>query len=273
MDDWKRELTGRTLLVVAHADDESVAFGALLQKMREAVVVIVTDGAPRDEYFWGRFGSRDNYRAVRREEARRATELAGVCELALLAVEDERLEDQRLFLNLGAAWARLERLAERVRPEAIATLAYEGGHPDHDSCSLLAARLGERLAVPVWEAPVYWRENGGAVHSAAGDGGQLRAGEEGTLRVQRFIRESGDEVGVEMSEAELERKLAMCAEYRSQGNFLRTFDVRREVLRPQVKYDYTKAPHVGRTNYEQWQWWMSAREVCAKFAEFLEVRS
>jgi LmbE family N-acetylglucosaminyl deacetylase len=272
MSDWKRELTGRTLVVVAHADDESVAFGALLQKMREAVVAIVTDGAPRDEYFWGRFGSREKYRAVRREEARRATELAGVSELALLAEEEERLEDQRLFLNLGTAYARLERLAERVRPEAIATLAYEGGHPDHDSCSLLAARLGGQFAVPVWEAPVYWRENGGAAGSAAG-GEQWQAGGEGTLRVQRFIHESGAEVEVEMSGAELERKLAMCAQYRSQGDFLRTFNVRREAMRPQVKYDYTKAPHAGRTNYEQWQWWMSAREVCAKFKEFLEVGS
>jgi LmbE family N-acetylglucosaminyl deacetylase len=178
-----------------------------------------------------------------------------VRELALLAEEDGRLEDQRLFLNLGAAYGRLERLVERVRPEAIATLAYEGGHPDHDSCSLLASRLGERFAVPVWEAPVYSR------------------GSDGELRVQRFIRESGAEVALEISGDELERKLAMCAQYASQGDFLRTFDVRREVVRPQVKYDYLKAPHVGRTNYEQWQWWMSAQEVCAKFGEFLEGRS
>ena len=37
----------------------------------------------------------------------------------------------------------------------------------------------------------------------------------------------------------------------------------REVVRPQVRYDYGQAPHEGRTNYECWQWWMSAREVSA----------
>ena len=157
MPDWKAELTGRVLVLVAHADDESVGYGALLQKMREAVVVIATDGAPRDEYFWGRFGSREKYAAVRRDEARRAMRLAGVRELVLLAEEDSRLEDQRLFLNLAAAYARLEKLVERVRPEAIATLAYEGGHPDHDSCSVLGARLGEQFGVKVWEAPLYSR--------------------------------------------------------------------------------------------------------------------
>ena len=261
MADWKTELTGRVLVLVAHADDESVGYGALLQKMREAVVVISTDGTPRDEYFWGRFGSREAYRAVRKEEARRAMGLAGVRELVLLAEEDERLEDQRLFLNLRAAYAPLARLVERVRPETIATLAYEGGHPDHDSCSLLAARLGERFAIPVWETAVYARRN------AETDGG------EGEILLQQFLCESGGEVAVEISEDELKRKREMCAEYVSQGDFLQVFDARREVVRPQVKYDYSRAPHEGRTNYEQWQWWMSAREVCAKFVEFLEERS
>jgi len=257
MTDWKRELTGRVLVLVAHADDESVAYGALLQKMREATVVIATDGCPRDEYFWGKYGSREAYRAVRREEARRAMQLVGVAAPVQLAEEDERLEDQRLFLNLGAAWALLEPLVEQVRPEAIATLAYEGGHPDHDSCSLLAARLGERFAVPVWEAAVYSRES-------VGEG-------EAQIRVQRFLRESGEEAAVPISDDELARKRAMCAAYVSQGDFLQTFDARREVVRPQIKYDYSRAPHAGRTNYEQWQWWMSAREVSAKFAEFLEA--
>jgi LmbE family N-acetylglucosaminyl deacetylase len=101
MADWKTELTGRVLVLVAHADDESVAYGALMQKMREAVVVIATDGTPRDEYFWGRFGSREAYRAVRKEEARRAMQAVGAGRPVLLAEEDERLEDQRLFLNLS----------------------------------------------------------------------------------------------------------------------------------------------------------------------------
>jgi len=285
------------LVLVAHADDESVGYGALLQRMREAVVVIATDGAPRDEYFWGRFGSREKYAAVRRDEARRALRLAGVRELVLLAEEDSRLEDQRLFLNLAAAYARLEKLVERVRPEAIATLAYEGGHPDHDSCSVLGARLGEQFGVKVWEAPLYSRgcetsSKDTAVDSALVEGGQEKdqpqkqgqgqlphirqqradvghPTQERPMLVQSFIRETGDEAAMEIGERELERKRAMCAQYASQGDFLRTFDARREVVRPQVRYEYGLAPHPGRTNYEQWQWWMSAQDVSAKFVEFL----
>jgi N-acetylglucosamine malate deacetylase 2 len=251
------------MVLVAHADDESVCYGALLQRMREAVVVIATNGAPRDEYFWGRFGSREAYAAVRRDEARRAMRLAGVRQLVLLAEEDSRLEDQRLFLNLAVAYARLERLMEQVRPEAIATLAYEGGHPDHDSCSVLAARLGRQFEVPVWETPVYSRDNARIAEGCC----------EGTLRVQEFIQSTGDEVVAEIGEGELELKLEMCAQYVSQGDFLQTFDARREVVRPQINYDYGRPPHQGQTNYEQWRWWMSAREVSAKIEEFLEFES
>lgn len=264
MRDWKTELTGRVLVLVAHADDESVGYGALLQQMREAVVVIATDCAPRDPYFWQRFGSREAYAALRREEARRAMQVAGVRELVLLAEEDARLEDQRLFLNLAAAYGRLASLVERVRPEAIATLAYEGGHPDHDSCSLLGARLGERFALPVWEAPLYhWEYNPDPCADVRADSG-------GELRLQEFVCNSGGEAVVEIGAGELERKRAMCAQYASQGDFLQTFDARRELVRPQVRYEYGRAPHQGQTNYERWQWWMSAQEVSAKFQEFPE---
>jgi LmbE family N-acetylglucosaminyl deacetylase len=259
--DWKSELTGRVLVLVAHADDESVAYGALLQRMREAVLVIATDGAPQDSFFWSRFGSREKYAAVRREEARRAAEVAGVWELALLPESDERLEDQRLFLNLAAAYGQLEKLVERLRPEAIATLAYEGGHPDHDSCSVLGARLGERFGIPVWEAPAYNRVGAGL--------GQTGAAEAGELRVQEFVCANGSETVLELTREELERKRAMCVQYVSQGNFLLTFDAEREVVRPQVKYDYGRAPHEGKMNYEHWQWWMTQAEVSAKFVEFL----
>jgi N-acetylglucosamine malate deacetylase 2 len=266
MADWKTELTGRVLVLVAHADDECVGYGALLQKMREPVLVIATDGAPRDDYFLQRYGSREAYAGVRRDEARRAAQVLGVYptpstgaqgaplrELVLLAEQESRLEDQRLFLHLAPAYELLRKLSERVQPEAIATMAYEGGHPDHDSCSLLGARLGARLGVPVWEAALY-----------------NRAGADGSSRVQQFIDENGSEVLIEITPQELQRKLAMCAEYRSQGEILRVFDARREVVRPQMRYDYGRRPHPGPTNYELWQWWMKADEVSAKFAEFTE---
>jgi LmbE family N-acetylglucosaminyl deacetylase len=161
-----------------------------------------------------------------------------------------------LFLNLDAAYRLLEPLIRRLQPEAIATLAYEGGHPDHDSCGLLAWRLGKDFSIPVWETAVYSRET---------------ANGESRLRVQQFIVQTGNESAVAISEEEYQRKVAICAEYKSQGDFLPTFNLRSEVVRPQMTYDYSRVPHSGPTNYEQWQWWMSAREVCRKFADFVEA--
>jgi len=201
MNDWDAEVNGRVLVLVAHADDESMAYGALLQRAKDPVVVIATDGAPQDSYFWGRYGSREKYAAMRSDEAKRATGLAGVRELVLLAESDARLVDQRLFLNLSAAYALLEKIVERVRPETIATLAYEGGHPDHDCCSLLGALLGKKLGVPVWEAPLYHRAGGAGIDSAKAD-------PEGSLRLQQFVEENGSEMLLKITGEELKRKRA-----------------------------------------------------------------
>ncbi len=72
------------------------------------------------------------------------------------------------------------------------------------------------------------------------------------------------------TEAELERKREMCLAYSSQGDFLQRFDVAREIVRPQIEYDYTRPPHEGKTNYEVWQWSMTATDVCAAFTDFLQ---
>ena len=47
-------LLGRTLVIVAHPDDETITCGGLLQRMRDPCVVFATDGAPEDAYFWSR---------------------------------------------------------------------------------------------------------------------------------------------------------------------------------------------------------------------------
>jgi hypothetical protein len=41
-------------------------------------------------------------------------------------------------------------------------------------------------------------------------------------------------------------------------------------VRPQMAYDYARPPHQGKTNYETWQWKMSAVEVSAAFEAFLQ---
>jgi LmbE family N-acetylglucosaminyl deacetylase len=250
---WIEELLGRTLVLVAHPDDECIAFGALLQRIREPVVVFATNGSPQDPYFWQEYGSREAYAGLRREEAFASMHAAGVKDVVFLPdlPDGEYLVDQEVFRNLHTAYDLLSELVRRRMVQALLTLAYEGGHPDHDSCSFLAAQLGREFNIPVWEAPLYHRlPEGGGVF-------------------QGFIGDASQAVDVKASAAEQAAKREMCLAYPSQGDFLTHFDVSKELVRPQPAYDYTKPPHEGKTNYEFWQWSMTAREVCAAFAEFL----
>ena len=45
----------------------------------------------------------------------------------------------------------------QYKPETVIVPAYEGGHPDHDSCSFLGALLRRKLQSRVWEMPLYHR--------------------------------------------------------------------------------------------------------------------
>jgi len=249
---WIDELLDRTLVLVAHPDDECIAFGALLQRMREPVVVFATNGSPVDPYFWQAHGSREAYAALRREEALKSMSAAGVHDVIFLAdlPGGEALVDQELFRNLVPAFDLLADIVRRRMTTALLTLAYEGGHPDHDSCSFLAAQLAKFASIPCWEAPLYHRDPDGS----------------GTF--QEFITRSGEELDVQLTPGEEERKRHMCRAYSSQGDFLSRFGVEREIVRPQIAYDYTQPPHTGGTNYEVWQWKMTAQEVSAAFAEF-----
>jgi LmbE family N-acetylglucosaminyl deacetylase len=250
-------LLGRTLVLVAHADDESVGCGALLQRMAEPIVVIATDGAPRDEFFWAQSGSRLRYARLRAEEAHTALALAGVNEVVWLpdaSGGQECFVDQELYRAIREAVEQLAAVIRRYRPAALLTSAYEGGHPDHDVCSFLAAVLGRRHQLPVWEFPLY--------HRMQAD----------RPIFQRFLFPAGPETEVAATPAELEIKRQMLVAYASQHPFLLEFDPSRERFRQQAICDYSQPPHSGLLNYEAWQWPIKGSELCAEFMWFLDVQ-
>src|SRR5262249_48836541 len=153
------------------------------------LVVFATDGAPRDEYFWKKFGSRTRYAEVRHAEAKGALDEVGVSRFIFLDIED-----QTLYRNLSPAIAALRALARDFRPQALLTHTYEGGHPDHDACAFIGAVIGSALALPVWEMPLYQRSQG--------KGSSL----------QTFISGEPD-LALSPSEEELGRKRRMIARY------------------------------------------------------------
>jgi LmbE family N-acetylglucosaminyl deacetylase len=251
---WFEKLLGRTLVLVAHPDDECIAFGALLQRIREPIVVFATNGSPQDPYFWQQYGSREAYAGLRREEAFRSMHAAGVKDVIFLPdmPGGEELVDQELFRHLRSAHSLLVELARRRMVQALLTLAYEGGHPDHDSCSFLAAQLAKQFNIPCWETPLYHRLP------------------DGSGVFQRFLGDASEAVDVKPTAAEQSAKREMCLAYLSQGDFLAHFDVTNEHVRPQPAYNFAQPPHDGMTNYEVWHWSITSRQLCTAFSEFLQ---
>jgi LmbE family N-acetylglucosaminyl deacetylase len=237
------------MVVVAHPDDESVSCAALLRRMAEKRLVFCTDGAPHDAKFWQRFGSRNDYRDLRRREALAAMRIIGAKESDFLD-----FPDQELFRNLDSALARLDAVADEFKPDALLTHAYEGGHPDHDACAFLVSLLAEKSQVPAWEMPLY--------HRADGD----RA-------LQQFIAREGikksDVLEIDPTPDEVRRKRAMIEAYGSQGDIIHHFGAGKELFRRQPAYDFTRPPHPGMLNYEEWRWPMTGKEVSGTFAEML----
>ena len=249
-------LLHRTLLLVAHPDDESISCGALLQRIREPIVVYATDGGPQDEFFWGRYGSRDRYVEIRRAEARAACSAVGVPEDNVLWLTDStgrHFQDQHLFRNLPAAADALRKVVTEHKPQILLTLAYEGGHPDHDSCNFIGLQIASELNLPAWEAPLYFR----------------RADD--NVLLQEFQSTNGTEIEFIPTAEELRRKRAMCEAYVSQKGVVAIFENNlRETFRPMAQYDYSRPPHDGILNYEAWQWPIKGQQVADKFQEYLQ---
>lgn len=245
-------LLGRTVVLVAHPDDETGGCAALLQRMCDPIVVFATDGAPADKFFWSPFGSREAYSRLRRQEALRALSGLGIKSVHFLGdycgVE---FRDQELHRVLTAALSALEQLLKRRYPDAVLVPAYEGGHPDHDACSLLGWALGSLYGIPVWEMPLYHR-------SASG-----------RIVCQRFLHSDGTELTIRCSATELFNRNALISAYASQSDLGEFVKSRVECFRPQCKYDYTSPPHDGPLNFEAWGWPISSADVCRSFQHFL----
>lgn len=250
--DFLRPLLGRTLVLIAHPDDEAVGCGGLLQRMNDPIIVFATDGAPRSDYFWKQYGSRGAYSRVRAEEAEKALAAVGVTHLHFLS-EDSPCADQELYLNLTSSHEQLCELIEAELPQAILTHAYEGGHPDHDACAFLAAQAGKRYGLAVWEMPLY--------HRASGE-----------VARQSFIAADQQQV-LELSRQELARKHEMYSAYVSQSAVLADFNSAVERFRPMQNYNFARVPHAGILNYEAWQWPIKGTDLCRTFGAFMQRSS
>lgn len=244
-------LLGLTLVIVAHPDDEAVACAALLQRIREPYVLFCTDGGPLDPWFWNRYGSREAYSQLREKEARQALQALGVTNVEFLKTRSgAAIIDQQLFQHLPEAAPAVSDVVSRIHPEALLTIAYEGGHPDHDSCSFITAQIAREQRIPAWEMPIE------------------PLFKKVERRWQTFLSPAQPAVTLHPTPAEIARKRKCLDAYASQGDFGDIASVD-ENFRPLPAYDYTLRPHQDELNYESWQWSMTGDQVASAFGAYL----
>jgi N-acetylglucosamine malate deacetylase 2 len=132
----------------------------------------------------------------------------------------------------------------------LLTLAYEGGHPDHDSCNFITSIIARQRSLPAWEMPIE-----PLFKKVERNFQKLRSAPQPAIQ----LHPTADEIA---------RKHQVLEAYASQGD-LAYLDSVLETFRPLPAYDYTRPPHDGVLNYEAWQWSMTGRQVSAAFEAYL----
>jgi LmbE family N-acetylglucosaminyl deacetylase len=234
---------GPVALVVAHPDDEVTGVGGQLERWRDGLVCIhATDGAPSD----GRDArSRGFHNRAEYVQARSVESCAALCRVGIGVEQIRTLDfpDQELAFSLSDLDRAIDGLLAEIRPAAVITHAFEGGHPDHDALALVLASVIRRWRGPQGHSPVlvefagYWEDGSGS------------------LATNRFAPpQTGAERQLRMSTQVRRRKKDLLGCYRTQQHALQAFDTREEWIRPAPDYDFRVPPNLGRVWYDQFEW-------------------
>lgn len=230
----------RVLVIVAHADDETLGcFSILSNPAHEVHVIHVTDSAPRDLAYARRagFSDRESYFAARQAETHAALRVAGVTldRYRCLGIPD---------LEAPFHWDEVRALVKEFPADRVYTHAFEGGHPDHDAVALGVAKAGRP---DVWEFPLY--------HAQGAD-----------FVPQSFLEGAASEVVVLDAQARAAKRRSLEC-FVSQQRVIGMFPLAQELFRPQRNYDFTQPPHPGELYYERRKLgftWAEWREATAK---------
>lgn len=227
------------VVVAAHPDDETVGATSLLLRAREAAVIHLTDGAPRDPRLWGtRCSDRPEYARRRRSEALAAMSVAGIPPERVIGLG---AVDQEAVRMLAPLVRELAGVLAALEPRLVVTHPLEGGHPDHDTASVavraalaLLARRG-RARPRLAEMTSY--------HLASG-----------RLETGTFLPGSPRGIRHRLAAGEQLAKRRMLERYASQRQVLAMFGVEQEAFRLALPITLAARPHAPPLHYEAQGW-------------------
>jgi LmbE family N-acetylglucosaminyl deacetylase len=203
----------KTVVIVAHPGDETLACGALLPRLPDICIVHVTDGAPHTVTAAREHGFHHwaDYARVRRKELERATAAGGIDAPVLRTLG---LPERSAALRLATLTRAL--LSFIAGAELVLTHAFEGVDPDHDAIAFAVATARSRMrghGPVVIDMPLHHRRDDG----------------NGAARLR-------------LTHDERARKARMLAEFASQQEMLLAFGVCDECYRIAPEQDFTHPP-------------------------------
>lgn len=224
---------GALLCIFAHQDDEYGVAARIARERRAGRRVIcayLTNGAASVPS------------VVRDAESRDVLVQIGVDENDILFLGSHNdIPDGSLVEHLEAAFHLLDRALHEHEVGEVITLAWEGGHQDHDATHLVALALAQKRGVPCHEYPLYRGNRYGRL-----------------FRVLSPIRDGGARTRLGFREAFRASMLAW--RYRSQRrtwmglfgeSFLKLVVLRREVLHEVDPRRIVRPPHARPLFYER----------------------
>jgi LmbE family N-acetylglucosaminyl deacetylase len=233
-------LQGPILILVAHPDDETIGLGGQFPLMDDPFVIHVTDGAVRG-------AGRELVADTRRKELDAAMAIARVGADRRLSLG---IADQAVAFHLAQLTQELAKLIERIRPRAIWTHPYEGGHPDHDSCAFFVQSAVSTLRRDRKAAPA--RFEFACYHNGSPQS------EMPSLRTGEFLSGEGEVIKLSDEARNLKQRMLGC--FVSQREMLSNFRTDLEKFRRAPVYDFSLPPHEGKLFYDPQGWGVTAKE-------------
>jgi LmbE family N-acetylglucosaminyl deacetylase len=228
VDERRPPLRIPTLVIVAHPDDEVIGMGAQLQRLKNATLLHITDGAPKNPEDAKNAGyySASDYANARRRELENALHIAGA---SLSNTLELKVRDQEASLELGGITEAVRRITSEIRPRVVFTHPYEGGHPDHDATAFAVHAACARLPRPpcIIEMTSYHWECSRMVTG-------------------KFLTSHSREIWTAfLNPEELKIKRLMFNCFKTQEPVLRAFRIDAERFRVAPRYDFSTPPHPG----------------------------
>ena len=126
----------------AHQDDEFGVYIDISNKIKKNnIYVIYLTSGYKNKIIKSKLSKRD-------KESLGVLKEIGVKEKNIYFFGKELdIKSNNLFLNMGKVYKKLKELMQKNNPHEIVTLAWEGGHEDHDACNIVARKIGFKFKI------------------------------------------------------------------------------------------------------------------------------